>query len=194
MLFVFVLALFVLGLQEAANRFGFIPLEWSAGGWLQNPTQAVLSPLASQFLPTDFFSLIFNGIFLLIAGRYVEKALGPVGLGVVFAAGAYGGALARLLLTSGSSLASAGATPAVFAVIGAYLMLYGVPRGIPIAQRQTRLVQIAALAGVWLALQLAFMLAAGQFELSVSIVEPMGGLIAGVAIAQPLMRWRYRKA
>jgi membrane associated rhomboid family serine protease len=73
-------------------------------------------------------------------------------------------------------------------------MLYGVPRGIPIAQRQSKLVQIAAIAGIWLALQLAFMLAAGQFELSVSIIEPLGGLLAGVAIAQPLMRWRYRKA
>ena len=59
----------------------------------------------------DFFSLIFNWIFLLIAGRYVEKAIGPIGLGVVFVAGAYGGALARLILTPGSPLASAGATP-----------------------------------------------------------------------------------
>ena len=72
-MFVFILALFVLGLREAANRFGFVPLEWPAGGWLQNPVAAVLSPLASQFLPIDFFSLIFNGIFLLIAGRYRRK-------------------------------------------------------------------------------------------------------------------------
>jgi membrane associated rhomboid family serine protease len=194
MVFVFVIALFLVGLRESANRFGFIPLEWSAGGWLQNPVAAILSPLASQFLPTDFVSLAFNGLFLLVAGRFVEKAIGPVGLGVIFVAGAYGGALARLLLTPGSPLASAGATAALFAVVGAYLMLYGVPRGIPIAQHQTRLVQIAALAGIWFAIQLAFMLAASSLEFSVSIIEPLGGLLAGVALAKPIMRWRYRKA
>lgn len=181
-------------MREAANQFGFIPLEWSGGGWAQNPVRAIASPLASQFLAQDVLSLLLNGIFLLIAGRYVENALGPGGLAAVFVFGAYGGAVVRLLLTPSSSLASAGSTPAVFAVIGAYLMLYGVPRGIPIAQRQPRLVQIAAIAGIWLALQLLFMLAAGQFELSVSLVEPIGGLIAGVAIARPIMRWRYRKA
>lgn len=193
-MFVFVFALFVLGVSEAANRFGFIPLEFSAGGWLQSPVLALLSPLASQFLPAGFVLLLFNGLFLLIAGRFVEKAIGPVGLGLVFAAGAYGGALTRLLLTPGSPVASAGSTPALFAVIGAYLMLYGVPRGIPIAQRQRRIVQIAALAGIWVAIQLLFMLAASSLEFSVSLIEPLGGLIAGVALAQPIMRWRYRKA
>ncbi|WP_182466809.1 rhomboid family intramembrane serine protease [Sphingomonas gilva] len=193
-MFVFLFALFALGLQEAANRFGFIPLEFSSGAWVQSPVRALLTPLASQFLPTGIIVLVFNGLFLLLAGRFVEKAIGPAGLGAVFVAGVYGGALARLLLTPGSPIASAGSTPALFAVVGAYLMLYGVPRGIPIAQRQRRIVQIAALAGIWVAIQLLFMLAASSLEFSVSVIEPLGGLIAGVALARPLVRWRYRNA
>ncbi len=174
--------------------FGFIPRDFVASGWRDDPVRSWLSPLASAFLARDFVSATFNLIFLLIAGRYVEKALRPVGLGILLLAGAYAGALARLVLTPGSLLPSAGLEPAVFAVIGAYFMLYGVPGAIPIGHGKSRWVQIAMLAGVWLGIQLVFSLIAQSFELSVSIIEPLGGLAAGVALARPLLKWQYRRA
>jgi membrane associated rhomboid family serine protease len=192
--FVLLFALLVVGLAQASNLFGFVPLEFASGAWRDDPLRASLSPLASAFLPRDVLSAVFNGVFLLIAGRYVEKALGPVGLGVLFVAGAYAGAVARLLLTPGSPLPSAGLTPELFAVVGAYLMLYGVPQALPVPRHLSRPVQIAILALFWLALQLVFSLAAGGIELSVSIVEPIGGLVAGMLLAKPLLAWRYRKA
>jgi hypothetical protein len=45
-----------------------------------------------------------------------------------------------------------------------------------------------------MAVQIVFTLAGGGFELSVTIVEPLGGLAAGVALARPLLAWSYRKA
>ena len=112
----------------------------------------------------------------------------------MLAAGAYAGALARLILTPGSPVPSAGLDPAVFAAIGAYFMLYGVPAAIPVGHGQSRPVQIAMLAGVWFGIQLVFALVARNFEMSVTFVEPIGGLVAGVLLARPLLRWQYRRA
>jgi len=184
----------VLGLDKAAILLGFIPGDFLAGGWSNDPIRSWLSPLASAFLARDLLSAIFNLVFLLIAGRYVEKAVRPLGLGVIFVAGAYGGALARLILTPGSALASAGLDAPLFAVIGAYFMLYGVPAAIPIARHHNRLTQIAILAAVWMVIQIAFAVIAQSFAVSVTIVEPIGGLIAGVALARPMLAWAYRKA
>ena len=193
-MFTVLLATAVVGLDAAAFLYGFTPQSFLAGGWRDDALRSWLSPLASAFLARDFLSAIFNLIFLLIAGRFVEKAIRPIGLGAILIAGAYGGALARLILTPGSGVPSAGLDPAVFAVIGAYFMLYGVPRAIPMAQGHSRWAQVGILAGVWLAIQIAFSIAAQSFEMSVTIVEPIGGLLAGMALARPLLAWTYRKA
>jgi membrane associated rhomboid family serine protease len=192
--FFVLLASAVVGLGAAAYLFGFAPEPFLAGGWRDDALRWWLSPLASAFLARDFVSAIFNLIFLLIAGRFVEKALRPLGLGVIFVAGAYGGALARLIFTPGSGIPSAGDDAAVFAVIGAYFMLYGVPRAITFLQGHGRVAQIGILAACWLAFQIIFAIVGQSFELSVTIIEPLGGLAAGVALARPLLAWGYRKA
>ena len=162
--------------------------------WQSDPATVALSPLLSQFAAAGLFGAAFDAVMLLVAGRYVERAVGPVGIVVTFVAGAYAGALARLVLTPGSVVPGFGATGGVFAIIGAYLMLYGIPAGLPLNLRGSRLVQVAALALIWAALQLAFLLAAPGGDISVPIIEPLGGLAAGVGLARPLLRWRYRKA
>ena len=192
-MFFVLLATAVIGLAAAAYLFGFAPQPFLAGGWRDEPL-SWLSPLASAFLARDLLSGAFNLVFLLIAGRFVEKAIGPFGLGAIFVAGAYGGALARVIFTPGSATPSAGADAPVFAVIGAYFMLYGVPRVITFVRGHGRVAQIGILAACWLAFQIVFAIIAQSFELSVTIVEPLGGLAAGVALARPLLAWSYRKA
>ena len=137
---------------------------------------------------------MFNLVFLLVAGRYVEQSIKPFGVAALFLAGAYGGALARLALTPDSFVPSAGMDASVFALIGAYLMLYGVPRFMPVFDGQPRSVQIAIIAAIWLAFQMILAVVTQSFELSVTIVEPLGGLLAGVLLARPLLAWTYRKA
>lgn len=192
--FVFLFLMFSADVQRLATEFGFMPAEFIAGTWRSDPLRALLSPLASRFIEPNILGFAFNAMFLLIVGRFVEKAVGPVGLIALFVAGAYLGAVARLLFTPTSMTMSMGMTPSLFAIIGAYLMLYGVPSQIPVGQGQRRPVQILLLALIWAGISLAFMLASGSVELSVSLVEPIGGLIAGLLLARPLLRWRYRRA
>ena len=192
--FAFLFVLFTLGPGRALLAFGFIPADFIAGAWRDDAVRAWLSPLASAFLPGDIVSALFNGVLLLIAGRYVEKAVGPLGVGVLFVTGAYAGAMLRLILTAGSPMPSTGATPALFALVGAYLMLYGVPHALPAPRHLSRVMQIGVVALFWLGIQLAFSVATRSFELSVTVVDPLGGLIAGMLLARPLLAWNYRKA
>ncbi|MEG3122770.1 rhomboid family intramembrane serine protease [Sphingomonas sp. GB1N7] len=193
-LFAAVMVVAVLGSQNTAIQYGFIPQDFLGGGWDGDPVRAWLSPLASAFIARDVLSAAFNIVLLLITGRYVEKALRPAGLLIVVVAGIYGSALARLILTPGSTVPGAGLDPAVFALIGAYFMLYGLPAALPIGAGQSRAVRIAMLAGIWFAIQAVFMLISQSFEMSVTFVEPIGALVAGMALAQPLLKWQYRRA
>ncbi|MFC3581601.1 rhomboid family intramembrane serine protease [Sphingomonas hylomeconis] len=188
------LVLLAIGWQVAAIQYGFIPRDFLANGWSDDPIRAWLSPIASVFIPRDLLSAVFDLVLLLITGRFVEKALGPVGLGVVALAGTYASAAGRLLLTPGSLVPGAGLDPIFFAMIGCYFMLYGLPRSLPIGVGQARPVRIAMLAGIWFGIQLVFSLVGQNFELSVSYVEPIFALIAGMALARPLLKWQYRRA
>ncbi|MGJ3648782.1 rhomboid family intramembrane serine protease [Sphingomonas sp. GlSt437] len=183
---------FALAIAGVAIPFVFSPGLFLAGGW-QDPA-IWLSPVISQFLVSNIVNTVFDLIFLLIAGRFVERSLGAGGLIALFVVGAYAGALARTLLTPWSLIPTAGADAAVFAIIGAYFMLYGVPSVIPVARHYSRVQQIGALALLWLIVQLSFMMASGGMEFSLTIINPLGGLVAGVALARPLLAWRYRKA
>jgi membrane associated rhomboid family serine protease len=184
----------VIGFQKAALTFGFLPLEFSSGAWQSDALRSWLSPLASAFIPVDPLSAIFNLIFLLIAGRYVERAIGPAGLGATFVVACYVGALGRLLFTPQSPIPSAGLDSALFGVVGSYFMLYGVPATLPISRRFGRVGQIAILASIWIGIQLVFALTAGSFDPSTAVVAPVFGLLAGMALAKPLLAWRYRRA
>jgi len=194
--FIFVTAVLqlVTVIAATAKPYGFIPAYVLFGAWRTSPVATVLSPIVSQFLLSNVFSTLFNAILLLIVGRYIERSIGPVGLIATFVAGAYGGALARLALTPGSFLVTADASAGLFALVGAYLMLYGVPYVLPVPRQYGRMGQIAALAVIWLIIQIAFMLASGVIEFSLSVVNPLGGLLMGMLVARPLLRLRYRKA
>lgn len=183
----------MVGFRAAAIGFGFVPLEFASGAWRTDPW-FWLSPLASLFLPPDLLSAVFNLVFLLIAGRYVERAIGPIGLGVLFVFAGYAGALGRLVLTPQSPIPSAGMDPALFGVIGGYFMLYGVPEALPTWRGFGRAGQIASLALFWIAFQLILALAAGTFDPSTGLVAPIFGLVAGMLLARPLLAWRYRGA
>ena len=178
--------------RDAAYGYAFSPLLFLSGGWRAMP-MIWLSPIVSQFLLGSITMAMFNTALMLIVGRFVEKALGGIGLIATFVVGAYGGAIARTIVTPGSIVPTAGIDAGFFAAIGAYLMLYGIPRGISIARNYSRPVQILGLALLWAAIQGMLMLI-GNFEVSLSLVNPLGGLLVGALIARPLLAWRYRKA
>jgi membrane associated rhomboid family serine protease len=137
--------------------------------------------------------LLFNLLMLGFAGRLLEQAVGGVGVGVLYVVGAYAAAATQWALDPMSAVPMIGASGAISAIIGAYSLLYGKRRAQAIGPVPADIVHIAWLAAAWIGMQLLIG-AAGMGGVTVAIGAHIGGFVAGLALARPLLLWRYRSA
>jgi len=79
-------------------------------------------------------------------------------------------------------------------VLGAYSMLYGTPRVRAFGPVPARVVQALWLAIAWSVINVAVALVASDAGLNIAAGAHIGGFIAGLALARPLLGWRYRGA
>ena len=82
----------VVVVASAAMPYGFMPLDFVTGAWQPTRCAHWRRRSSRNSCMRACSSTLFNTIFMLVAGRYVERSIGPVGLIVTFVAGAYGGA------------------------------------------------------------------------------------------------------
>jgi len=186
-------ALFGLG-DRAVLWGGFIPADFAADlPFARAP--ASLTPLTATLVHGDLFHLLFNIVILLVCGRAIEPVLGRASLAVLYAAGAYGAAAAHYFAHPGSVVPAVGASGAVSAVIGAYALLFGRQK-LKVANPTLALLLNALwLLAAWVALQLiiGFGVAFATGE-PLGIAAHVGGFLAGLLLAYPLLLLRYRKA
>ncbi len=86
-----------------------------------------------------------------------------------------------------------GASGAISGVVGAYALLFSRRRGASAEHPLGNLLHILWLAAAWIFVQLLVGLASAGAHLSIAIAAHIGGFIAGLALAQPLLRLRWRK-
>ena len=129
---------------------------------------ALYAPLfSSMFLHAGFAHFAGNMLFLWIFGDNVEDRLGHVRYGVFYLAGGVAAALAHVAASPASLVPTVGASGAIAAVMGAYMLLY------PGAHVQSlvllgffvRVVSVPAV--VWLGLWFVFQIVAGAQSSSV---------------------------
>ena len=87
-----------------------------------------------------------------------------------------------------------GASGAISAIVGAYAILYGRPRESKLSPKVARWVHIAWLAAAWTGLQLLVGYASRLNGTGIAAGAHIGGFLAGLLMARPLLRWRYRSA
>jgi membrane associated rhomboid family serine protease len=178
----------------AIDRGAFVPASLTTDfGFFRVPF--VLTPLTATLIHADLFHLAFNLLIFLICGRAIEGAIGPVNLVILYVVGAFAAAAAQFALDPATQIPMIGASGAISAVIGAYAMLFGKNR---VKVRDPRLalwLNVLWLLAAWVVLQVAMgiVLSAGQGIL-LAVGAHVGGFVAGVALARPLLLWRYRKA
>ena len=82
--------------------------------------------LASAFLHVGWLHLLLNLYALKILGQLVENLFGPLRLWLLYLGGAVGGSLASVLTTLATrpEMVSAGASGAIFGLLGAVLVFY----------------------------------------------------------------------
>lgn len=180
-------------IEYAAIAGGFIPARFS-GLDLAGAIPALLTPLSATLLHGGILHLVMNLIMLGYCGRFVEVPLGARGLLLLYVAGAYAAALFQYLANPGDTTPMIGASGAISAIVGAYALLYGRQRAAVSHARLNLLIHIAWLAAAWIGLQLLVVLATANGGLAIAVAAHIGGFLAGLVLALPLLRWRYRKA
>lgn len=190
--------------QFAAVAAGFIPARFGGGG--QALVEAGLgvsgmaflpawvTPISATFIHGGLLHVAFNLMMLGFCGRFVEVAIGPRLLVLLYVIGAYAGALAQFLADPHGVIPMIGASGAISAVFGAYALLFGERRGRLATHRFGKALQVAWLAAAWIGFQLLVGISTAQTGMAVAIAAHIGGFLAGLACVRPLLRWRYRKA
>lgn len=105
------------GIQDFINRWGVIPANIIQG-------EGLITLLTSMFLHGGWLHLIGNMLFLWVFGDNIEAVLGHVGYLLFYLAGGLAASAAHILVGPDSTIPSVGASGAIAAVLGAYIVMF----------------------------------------------------------------------
>lgn len=150
--------------------------------------------LTSMFMHGSIAHILGNMLFLWVFGDNIEDAMGHLGYLLFYLAGGLFAALAHIAFDTGSIVPMIGASGAISAVLGAYLLLFptGSVRvlifvGLPLIFAVPALVML----GLWFATQLlsgvAALEGAGEAAGGIAFWAHIGGFVAGAILV-----WFFR--
>ena len=179
---------------DASMRAGFIPARLSGVDTDFAAAPAWLTPLTCTLLHGGFLHLAMNMLMLGFTGKETERALGAGGIAILYVVGAFVAAFAQWLPNPQSTVPMIGASGAASAVVGAYSLLFGRSRAKAIGPIPAQAVHVVWLAVAWTLVNLLSAFAFLGAGVAVAAPAHIGGFIAGLIFAKPLLRWRWRKA
>ncbi|MGZ8285886.1 MAG: rhomboid family intramembrane serine protease [Allosphingosinicella sp.] len=184
-----------LGWQEAvAVAGGFTPAHVSTPpgpGW---PVPVLATPLTATLVHSGFAHLFFNLIILLFCGRSVERVVGGRGIVILYLVGAYAAAAAQYAVGPGEPAPMIGASGAISAILGAFALLFGRNKVKVAHPGLASLLHALWLAAAWIGLQVLIGLTFETSGLRIAIAAHIGGFIAGLVLARPLLLLKWRGA
>ena len=169
---------------------GFIPARVSGDVAVAAALPVWLTPLTATLIHADLFHLGFNLLMLVWCGRQVESAVGGWMLALVYVIGAYAAAAAEWALVPSSVAIGVGASGAVSAVLAVYALVFSEQQVKPFAGLPLHIVRALWLGMAWVGIQALIGLATNG---SIGVAAHIGGFGAGLLLARPLLRWRYRQ-
>jgi membrane associated rhomboid family serine protease len=177
-------------LEAFFREWGAVPAEITraleAGDYLG---QATLGMVTSMFLHGGWLHLLGNMLFLWIFGNNVEDRLGPVPFLLFYLVGGITAALTQVVIDPSSTVPLVGASGAIAAALGAYIVLFPGARILSLVFLGFfyQLLEIPAMLvlGIWFALQLvnAFLaFDASTAQGGVAFFAHVGGFVFGLAV------------
>lgn len=155
---------------------------------------AILTPISAAFLHGGIGHVVLNMLMLLLIGKMVERVLGPFMYLLLYGIGAYAAAAAELVVAPNSITPVIGASGALSAIIGAYVVLFPNKQPKNWGAIPASIARPLHLLAAWVALNLALGFVAPGLGMGIAIWSHIGGFLAGLLLARPLLLWRYRKA
>jgi membrane associated rhomboid family serine protease len=178
------------GLGRLFERYGVVPAELTdaleRGAIL---SEATLSVFTSLFLHGGWLHLLGNLLYLWIFGNNIEDRLGRFRFLLFYLAGGVAAALAQVAIDPGSGIPLIGASGAIAATLGAYLVLYPRARILSLVFLiffyQLIEVRAVIVLGFWFILQLidgVASLGAPNADGGVAFFAHIGGFVAGLVV------------
>ncbi len=155
---------------------------------------AILTPISAAFLHGGIAHVALNMLMLLLIGKMVERVLGGGLYLLLYFVGAYAAAFAEWAVAPGSFTPVIGASGAISAIIGAYVILFPNKQPKDWGPVPASIARPLHLLAAWAALNLALGFVAPDLGLGIAIWSHIGGFVAGLLLVRPLLLWRYRKA
>jgi membrane associated rhomboid family serine protease len=174
------------GLEQFIFTYGLVPAQF----WAEGPALGWLPMFTSMFLHGSWSHLISNMLALYIFGDNVEDRMGRLRYLLFYLLGGLLAGLTHLLIYPTSPIPTVGASGAIAAVLGAYLVLYPRARVISLLPFFIifPIVEIPAIfyLGLWFVTQLlngAMALGAGALEGGgIAFFAHIGGFVAGMVL------------
>ena len=183
----------IAGVEEFFDTFGVVQAEltaaWAAGRYVGPETLAVFT---SMFLHVNLIHLVGNMIYLWIFGNNIEDRLGRFWFVLFYLVGGVAAVVAQVLIDPSSEVPMVGASGAISAVLGAYLVLFPGARILSLVFLGFfyQLIEIPAVIvlGFWFVLQLFDGLGSlGDMGAAttggVAFFAHIGGFVFGAAVA-----------
>jgi membrane associated rhomboid family serine protease len=177
-------------LAEVFREWGAVPAEITdaleAGDYLG---QATLGMFTSMFLHGDWLHLLGNMLFLWIFGNNVEDRLGRVPFLIFYVVGGIAAALTQVVIDPHSRIPLVGASGAIAAALGAYIVLFPGARILSLVFLGFfyQLLEVPALVllGFWFVLQLISgvgSLGGDAAQGGVAFFAHIGGFVLGIVV------------
>ena len=194
--FAYELGLLANGGEPALDRFvtawGVVPADltaaWGRGDFLSQETATLVT---SQFLHGGWLHLVGNLLYLWIFANNIEDRLGRVAFLLFYLAGGVAAALAQVAVAPGSEIPTIGASGAIAATLGAYIVFFPRARitSLVFLGFFYQLIDVPAVIvlGFWFVLQLIDgFTSVGLVESNggVAFFAHIGGFVAGALVAR----------
>ena len=178
-------------LENAALVAGFVPARFVLDVPALDVVPVWLTPLTATLVHGGLLHLTMNLVTFWYCGKLVEHFLGSSGLLILYLVGAYASAGLHYAFNGGEPMPMIGASGAISAVIGAYAMLFSTSEAKswgPISAEWMRALWLMA---GWVGVQWLIGFASAASGYSIAIAAHIGGFMAGLLLAKPLLKRKF---
>jgi len=178
--------------EIAVLQGGFYPIRMMSTNIISDGLYipSFLTPITASFIHAGFTHLIMNMLLLLLMGRFVEGVLSHYIL-LIYLVGVYAAAIAETIVSPHSTTVIIGASGGISAIIAAYLIYFPKQKPQDWKMIPAHIIRPIQLLLGWTILNLMLGFVGPRVGLNIEIYAHIGGFIAGLLIAKPLLRVKY---
>jgi len=153
---------------------------------------AILTPITSAFLHSGLVHLVMNMLILLLMGRFVEGALGNYFI-IIYGIGICAADAMELIIDPYSTTPIIGASGGISAIIAVYLLYFPKYEPQDWMNIPAHIIRPIKLLAGWILLNLLLGFVSPNTGLNIAIYAHIGGFIAGLLLAKPMLTLKHKK-